>query len=392
MNPPVRINAWMAAILVCGSASAEALDVQILSAVVRDQVIADAEVIAQKNGTASRTTRTGADGRAQLAGPDDSSVTLIVKRAGYSNLVVQCPCGGLAYALSPHMASLDALRIVLDWGSTPADLDSHLSYAGSHVSYSTKRGPGAILDVDDVNGFGPETITITQKQAGTKYVYAVHNFTDGDRRGTTAISQVSLAKVFVYIGSSLVRTFRPPPTKVGNTWIVFGIGADGEFTDVNEFADLSDRAIVKTRLQELLNNTFRSAPVTTAASIRTADQANREGEKAYHRRDHQRAVSLYLEAINGNPENGQAYSNLGLVYQKMGHRAEAIWANRKAIAVASGPTRDPVQASSFFNIGRIYEEESRWQEALDGYVAASRLRQHPSYEQGISRMRAKLRR
>jgi hypothetical protein len=235
-----------------GAATAGEMSVQILSATVKDKVIDGAQVLFQKTGKTTQTATTNASGTismpALFGGVDDTSVTMIVKKSGYSNLVVKCPCGGLTYALSPTMQSLDGLRVVLDWGSEPADLDSHLVYADSHVFFEAKQGDGANLDVDDTNGYGPETITIEKRKQGVKYLYAVHNYSEGDRRGSKSLSNSSQAKVFVYIGSSLVRTFRPPAGKSGNTWIAFGIGENGEFYDINRFADVKGRDKVASAL------------------------------------------------------------------------------------------------------------------------------------------------
>jgi len=63
-----------------------------------------------------------------------------VKKAGYSTLVAKCPCDGMTYAISPIMTSLDGLRVVLNWGPTPADLDSHIVFPGNHVFWEQKRG------------------------------------------------------------------------------------------------------------------------------------------------------------------------------------------------------------------------------------------------------------
>ena len=41
------------------------------------------------------------------------------------------------------------------------------------------RGSDALLDVDNTTGFGPETITVNRKHDGERYVYAVHNYSDG---------------------------------------------------------------------------------------------------------------------------------------------------------------------------------------------------------------------
>ena len=46
------------------------------------------------------------------------------------------------------------------------------------------------------------------------------------------------------------------------------------------------------------------------------------------------AIDYYRQALDLDADFGQAYSNLGLAYQKADRIAEAIWANRKAIALA----------------------------------------------------------
>lgn len=379
--------------VVLASASTQAFEVNILSAVVKDQTIPDAEVILQKNGETSLQTKTTAQGKAKIdsAFTDDSNVTLIVKKAGYSNLVVKCPCNNLTYAISPHMEGLDGLRIVLDWGAEPKDLDSHISFPGQHVFFSQKSGGNANLDVDDIDGFGPETITITKKHAGEKYLYAVHNYSEGDKKGSLSISSISKAKVFVYIGTSLVRTFYPPKNKVGNTWVVFGIGENGEFYDINKFADLSNREAVGGFMNDIIKSgNLTSVPEVTTDQKDLADTLNKQGEKEYHKKNYEDSVSLYLEAINNNPEHSQAYSNLGLVYQKIGKQAEALWANRKAIALANGANKNTVQASSYYNIARIYEDDSKWQDALDNYKTAKELKANPVYDKAIDRVKKKL--
>ena len=377
------------------TAPAFAFEIQVLSAVVKDQSLAGVSVILQKNGEASLTATTDANGKTSIANPfngvDDNTINMIIKKDGYSNLVVKCPCNNLSYALSPSMTNLDGLRVVLQWGPEPKDLDSHLSFPGKHIYFSNKAGSDSKLDVDDTDGFGPETITIDKKHPGEKYLYAVHNYTEGGKKGSISISTISKAKVFVYIGSSLVRTFYPPKNKVGNTWVVFGIGDNGEFYDINKFADFNSRDAVGNFTNEIIaSGSFTSVPETTSDQKALADNLNRQGEKEYHKKNFDDSVSLYLEAINNNPEHSQAYSNLGLVYQKMNKKAEALWANRKAIALAEGKTKNTVQASSYFNIARIYEDDGKWQEALDNYTTAKGLKDHPAYNKGIERMKLKV--
>jgi hypothetical protein len=378
-----------------GQALAADTKVLVLDATVKDKVVSGAEVILQKDGQTSVTAQTGPDGKVSFSGPfggvDDGSVLLIAKKQGFSNLVVRCPCNGLTYAMSPVMQKLDGMRIVLNWGAKPADLDSHVVYDDQHVFFSNRRGKDANLDVDDTNGFGPETITLEKKHVGSRYVYAVHNFTEGHIKGSRSISNSGDVKVFVYIGSSLVRTFRPPRDQKGNVWIVFAVGEQGEFYDINKFADSPSQSEVGGPLAELIaGGPLVSAPSTTGEGRNEANSLNHAGERAYHAGDLEGAVRLYLDAIDRNPEHSQAYSNLGLAYQKLGRQAEALWANRKAIALATGKSANGVKASSYYNIARVYEEQGEWQNALDAFQSAAGFKQNAAYQEGINRMRGKL--
>jgi len=73
------------------------------------------------------------------------------------------------------------LRMVLTWGETPTDLDSHLlTPTGCHVFYGQKQCPdgSASLDADVTDGFGPETINVHTLRPGL-YKYKVHAFSSG---------------------------------------------------------------------------------------------------------------------------------------------------------------------------------------------------------------------
>ena len=119
------------------------------------------------------------------------------------------------------------IRIVLSWGEEPVDLDSHLwvPRGGGYREVSFIDGGdcgcslGACLDLDDTNGFGPETITIASPGDGT-YSYAVHWFLGGGSwRGSRAV-------VHVYDESGLVASYRAPSDDslgVKSWWHVFDL-------------------------------------------------------------------------------------------------------------------------------------------------------------------------
>ena len=106
--------------------------------------------------------------------------------------------GGLDYT---------ALRIVLEWGEYPSDLDSHLVGEFSdgkkfHVYFSSRNGYNssgdlaANLDVDDTSSYGPETITLFNTELDAEYKYFIHWYSGS---GTWAGSQ---AKISVYVGNN----------------------------------------------------------------------------------------------------------------------------------------------------------------------------------------------
>jgi len=366
-------------------------EILVLSAVVKDKVMPNAEIIFQKNGETSITKYTNTEGKVNIPEQyrNDSDVILIIKKEGYSPLITKCLCDGLTYAISPTMQELDGIRIVLSWGDFPKDIDSHLSYLGGYICYHKKEAGQANLDVDDTNSYGPETITITKKELGKKYVYAVHNYSDRELINNSNLSNLSSAKVFIYIGNTLVKTYTMPEGKRGNIWIPFLIDEMGNIVNVGDFKNATTWQGVSTILR---NYRFDGDNSVVSSSDKTESQIiNRKGEKEYHLGHLESAVFLYQNAIEINHRNGQAYSNLGLAFQKLNKEAEALWANRKAIDLASGSKAHIVRASSYYNIARIYENKERWQEALQNYELALQNREHEAYTKGITRMQAKLR-
>ncbi len=365
-----------------------AVNIQILSATVKDQKIDNASVILQKNGEQSVTASTDAQGQVSLksAITDDATALLIVKKQGYSDLVVKCPCAGMTYAISPVMKNLDGLRIVLNWGANPLDLDSHIVYPNNHIYFENMKGTDALLDVDDTTSFGPETITIERKHDNERYVYAVHNYSEGSNPNSTSLS-ASQAKVFVYVGQTLIKTYYVPQNKVGNLWAVFAVTETGEFQDFNTIKGVtSEKRLQTDEFQGIANNATVETVAYSADSQTNAKELNKQGEQAYHAKNYDEAIRLYKAAIDLDGNYGQAYSNLGLAFQKANNVSEALWANRKAIALATGDTAAAVRASSHYNNGKIYEDAKQWDDALREYHYAKREKENDVYDKAIQRM------
>ncbi|WP_418271056.1 tetratricopeptide repeat protein [Klebsiella pneumoniae] len=372
---------------------AESKSVEVLSAVVKDQKIPGAQVVIQRNGEQSISSLSDDSGNAQIGNnaSDTNDSLIIIKKSGYSTLVAKCPCSGMSYALSPTMKGLDSMRVVLGWGCSPTDLDSHMVYPGNHIFFNHKLGDNGNLDVDDTDSFGPETITLTRRENGKPYIYAVHDFSDKHEPETNNLSR-SDAKVFVYIGDSLVRTYYVPKDQSGNLWTVFKINENGAIEDINSIKGVS---VYGGDIDNVLSTLLKSNATLPhqnwdAEQINISNMLNLKGEESYRREQYEEAISLFTNSINNYSENGKAYGNLGLVYQKVGRTAEAIWANRKAIVLASGKNASTIRAGANYNIGKIYEGEGQYNEALNYYKAAKNEKQNPVYDNAILRVSSKV--
>ena len=371
----------------------EAGNLTVLSAVKKDKTINQANVVWQRNGESSQQAVTNSNGQVTLPAnlADDSDTIMIIRKAGFSTLVTKCPCDNFIYALSPVMDNLDGLRVVLTWGANPSDLDAHLNFPNNHVFFSQQQQLDANLDVDDTTSYGPETITIEKKHEGKRYVYAVHDYTNGvNNTKNSKEMSFSDARVQVYVGQTLIRTYNVKPSAEGTSWVVFGIDENGAFHDINQYLSLN-RDGVASHLNELIQaSSFDNHSLITNAIKKEAKRINTRGEKIYHQGKLEDAMYVFQSAIDLYPSYGQAYSNLGLTYQKLNRTAEGLWANRKAIELAEGDKKDRVKASSYYNIARIYESKGLWQEALNNFRNAKALRSHKAYDKGIARMLEKL--
>lgn len=119
----------------------------------------------------------------------------------------------------------EQIRIVLTWGENPKDLDSYLSGTSStgktvNINYTSQVSMDAAgntiaeLDLDDIDGFGPETTTIYDIYGSYEFIVRDYN-----RTGTMSSTE---AQVKVYKGSMLLNTINVPSDVVDN-WDVLRI-------------------------------------------------------------------------------------------------------------------------------------------------------------------------
>jgi uncharacterized protein YfaP (DUF2135 family) len=219
-----------------------------ISGVVSDatnlEPVSGATVTAIQNGSVLATTTTGADGRYSIPELPSGTYTVQARASGFlrsqrENLQV---VGGQTTTVNFSLSSLltaGELRIVLSWGERPRDLDAHLwlpMETPYHLFFARTGNleacPFAALDTDALFGFGPETITVSQRLDGT-YVYSVHQFVSADGALTTSGAQVQ-----VFDASGLVVTFDVPAQGTGEWWNVLSInGATSSITEINQIGN-----------------------------------------------------------------------------------------------------------------------------------------------------------
>jgi outer membrane protein assembly factor BamB len=187
-----------------------------------------------------QTTATGAYTFAALSG---GNYTAEVVKSGYITGYFTVVClGGQTRnnqdgVISPTLTA-GQTRVVLTWGATPSDLDSHMTVPDSqggrlHLYYVTRQSTdlSVELDVDQLDGYGPETFTLHRMDAGQVYRYAINDFTNKWSNSSRAMSQ-SGATVRIYQSQGLIQTFNIPTNQVGVWWTVFEI-RDGTITPIN---------------------------------------------------------------------------------------------------------------------------------------------------------------
>lgn len=187
---------------------------------------------------------TNEDGFVRFPLQDDGKYYLKFEKEGYitANLTFEVIAGTIFFNRFSVSKVLDMgqVRIVLDWSSTPRDLDLHLEKVGNyHIAYNHMRVADdgtARLDRDDLDGNGPETITITDVDERATYNCYVKDFTNRSNSNSNDLSK-SRARVTVYNNNILVKTYMVPANnEKGTRWDIFQL-KQGNFIDINSLAN-----------------------------------------------------------------------------------------------------------------------------------------------------------
>jgi len=184
-------------------------------------------------GTPYKETNTSSDGSYSLAQLPAGNYTIVCSKDGYVNAI-----NNIQLLSSQNNATITQdftiapfsqnTRIVLSWGASPSDLDSHLVKTDEngtrywHIYYNNESETGveANLDTDDTDSYGPETTTLSSMDSNGTYKYYVHDFTNRFSTDSNALSN-SGAKVTVYMGNT--QNVFYVPSYAGTVWKVFEI-------------------------------------------------------------------------------------------------------------------------------------------------------------------------
>lgn len=233
--------------------------------------LSDVTVRLSQQGSTVATVTNNTDGTYSLTAAAGSGYSVEFSKPGFitvtvDNVTVNANTTTTVDAVLTEILSQGQTRIVLTWGATPDDLDSHLTGpipdSGSrfHVFWAddcfpqdsctidnnenTIPGPNtfSVLDHDDTESFGPETTTIVQ-QFGGIYRFSVHDFSNRLSTNSIALSN-SGAQVKVFRGSSVIATFDVPANQEGTLWTVFELNGD-TITPVNTMSFQSEETAIQ---------------------------------------------------------------------------------------------------------------------------------------------------
>jgi hypothetical protein len=157
----------------------------------------------------------------------------------------------------------DSIHVELTWDHPSSDVDLHVIRTADRMQFRTSNdcyfanckpsiggvarlrwgqadedGDDPILDLDDVNGFGPENINIDEPEDDQTYLVGVHYWSARDSN----IGRGTLATMRIYIWGQLVMEAEQLLEETGNWWEVGVISwPDADVELRNEFFETTPR-------------------------------------------------------------------------------------------------------------------------------------------------------
>ncbi|MFC5601610.1 VWD domain-containing protein [Deinococcus cellulosilyticus] len=150
------------------------------------------------------------------------------------------------------VTTVGALQLKLKWLDFPRDYDAHLwapSSAPYHLYYGRpgssdlQSGPHMVLDTDDIDGHGPETVTVVPTGTG-KYEYWVNDYTNAFGIYGTEVEvrdDKGVVMTIPLLDSNSVNVQPNVVSAPGHWWHVLDIdAATGKITVVNQRGGLAE--------------------------------------------------------------------------------------------------------------------------------------------------------
>lgn len=183
---------------------------------------------------ADKSAVTDMEGAYTLTDVQPGYYTMHVSLEGYIQVDREVQIVGGEQTINFVMSTIvEGWRFVLTWDVQPSDLDLHLWTGIYHIFYFNQGMPGeppyAYLDIDDVNGYGPETITVEQVESVCQ-IY-VNNYSG------YPLLRESNARIDIYAGSQRLWSYEVPGSGNEGWWYVCDLLPDGTIDTKNYLTD-----------------------------------------------------------------------------------------------------------------------------------------------------------
>lgn len=186
--------------------------------------------------------KTDGEGKVRFPIPKDGTYRMIFKKEGFVKSIIPLEIVANTlifnrFSISPAMP-VGSVRLVLDWGASPADLDAHFVKKGAyHIAFHNMHVSDdgvSMLDRDDTNSYGPETITSKEIDESAEYIFFVHDYSNQSEPMGMNLSR-SRGHVKVFGNDQLLHTIGITPNQPGIYWEVLRI-VNGEVSIVNRLS------------------------------------------------------------------------------------------------------------------------------------------------------------
>lgn len=142
----------------------------------------------------------------------------------------------------PEEKNEPGIKIVLEWGSFPEDLDAHILSSKEHAYFGSEESDSLTLDVESRRGFGPEAVSILNVDEKETYRFFVYDYSNESNPESMELSY-SYAHVTVYINNEYKGTYNITRGRPGFVWHVLNIVNGNEVVVVDNLS--SDKDLLK---------------------------------------------------------------------------------------------------------------------------------------------------